>query len=58
VGKPPTKEHGAEHVLKKLTGKRREELRATVESAADALELIMEVGFADAQQRVNALGRD
>ena len=58
VGKPPTKEQGADHVLKKLTGQRREALRAVVESAADALELVLELGFDDAQQRVNALGRE
>jgi PTH1 family peptidyl-tRNA hydrolase len=57
IGKPPTKEQGADHVLTQLRGRRREELRALVEAAADALALLLEVGFEEAQQRVNAAAR-
>jgi PTH1 family peptidyl-tRNA hydrolase len=54
IGKPPSKERGADHVLQRLTGARREELRVIVEESADALEDLVEHGFDLAQQRVNA----
>jgi PTH1 family peptidyl-tRNA hydrolase len=57
IGKPPSKEQGADHVLTQLRGRRRDELRALVEAAADALALVIEVGFDEAQQRVNAAAR-
>lgn len=54
IGKPPTKERGADHVLKRLTGARKAQLVADVEAAADAIELLLDFDFDDAQQRVNA----
>ncbi len=54
IGKPPSKERGADWVLQRLSGVRRAALVADVERAADAVEAVIDLGFADAQQRVNA----
>ncbi|MGA7834322.1 MAG: aminoacyl-tRNA hydrolase [Acidimicrobiales bacterium] len=54
IGKPPRKEQGADYVLKRPTGKLREAIAHDVALAADALETILDYGFDDAQQRVNA----
>lgn len=53
IGKPPTKEQGANYVLKRPMGKLRESLALDVAQAADAIETLLEYGFDDAQQRVN-----
>jgi PTH1 family peptidyl-tRNA hydrolase len=53
IGKPPTKEQGANYVLKRPTGKLRESLALDVAQAADAIEALLDYGFDDAQQRVN-----
>jgi PTH1 family peptidyl-tRNA hydrolase len=53
IGKPPTKEQGANYVLKRPTGKIRESLELDVAQAADAIETLLDHGFDDAQQRVN-----
>src|SRR5690606_26041545 len=44
VGKPPSKERGADHVLKRLSRRERAELDVSVEQAADAVELIAAEG--------------
>jgi PTH1 family peptidyl-tRNA hydrolase len=54
VGKPPTKEHGADHVLKKVGKGDRELLAVAVEVAADAVELIVAQGAEAAMNQVNA----
>ncbi len=54
VGKPVDKDRGAQYVLARLTGARRDALASDVARAADALELVIEEGFDDAQRRVNA----
>jgi len=54
IGKPPTKEQGADYVLKRPTGARRAALRLDVEAAADALEVLLDEGFEEAQRRVNS----
>lgn len=54
IGKPPRKEQGADYVLKRPTGPLREAIAHDVALAADALETILDYGFDDAQQRVNA----
>ena len=54
IGKPPSKDRGADWVLQRLSGARRAALVADVERAADAVEAVIDLGFADAQQRVNA----
>lgn len=54
IGKPPSKERGADWVLQRLSGARRAALDADVARAADAVEAVIDLGFADAQQRVNA----
>jgi len=57
VGKPPSKERGADWVLQRLTGAAKEARQSDVERAADALDLVVHHEFAEAQQRVNALSR-
>ncbi len=53
VGKPSSKEHGADHVLKKVTKSDRELLAVAVEIAADAVELIVAQGVDAAMNQVN-----
>jgi peptidyl-tRNA hydrolase, PTH1 family len=53
VGKPVTKEHGADHVLKRVSKRDRTELDVVVQEAADAVELIMSDGIDAAMNRVN-----
>lgn len=54
VGKPASKEQGADHVLKRVSRRERAELDVAVEEAADAVELIATEGMAAAMNRVNA----
>ncbi|MGC2167556.1 MAG: aminoacyl-tRNA hydrolase [Acidimicrobiales bacterium] len=54
IGKPPSKEQGANHVLKRPTGKLKESLQVDVALAADAIEALLDYSFDVAQQRVNA----
>ncbi len=53
VGKPVSKEHGVDHVLKKVSKRDRTELDVAVERAADAVELILTEGIDAAMNRVN-----
>jgi PTH1 family peptidyl-tRNA hydrolase len=57
VGKPPSKEQGADHVLKRVGKSERAELDVAVEEAADAVELILADGPDAAQSKVNARPR-
>jgi len=54
IGKPPHKDQGADFVLKRLTGPARAAVELDVAAAADAIELILDVGLTVAQQQVNA----
>lgn len=54
VGKPPSKEQGAGHVLNKVPKAEREVLDVAVQRAADAVELIVERGVEPAMQQFNA----
>ncbi len=54
VGKPASKEQGADHVLKRVGKADRELLAIAVEIAADAVESIAEDGADAAMNRVNA----
>lgn len=54
VGKPPSKERGADHVLKRLSRRERSELDVAVQEAADAVELVAAEGIDAAMSRVNA----
>ena len=56
IGKPPSKERGADHVLRRVSKKERAELDVSVEEAADAVELIAAEGVETAMQQVNARG--
>jgi PTH1 family peptidyl-tRNA hydrolase len=53
IGKPPTKEQGADYVLQRPTGARKLALAESVEAAADALEILLDDDFDQVQQRVN-----
>jgi PTH1 family peptidyl-tRNA hydrolase len=53
IGKPPTKEQGADYVLQRPTGARKLAMAEYVDAAADALETLLDYEFEDAQQRVN-----
>jgi PTH1 family peptidyl-tRNA hydrolase len=53
IGKPPSKEQGADYVLQRATGARKLAMAEFVGAAADAIELLLDLEFEDAQQRVN-----
>lgn len=53
VGRPPSAERGADHVLSKVGRADREALDDAVARAADAVELLLEVGLDAAMNRVN-----
>jgi PTH1 family peptidyl-tRNA hydrolase len=53
IGKPVRKEQGADYVLQHLSGTRKAEHARDVEAAADALELLLDHDFDEAQRRVN-----
>jgi PTH1 family peptidyl-tRNA hydrolase len=54
VGKPNSKEQGADHVLSRVSKREREALDVTLEEAADAVELILSDGVQAAMNRYNA----
>ncbi len=53
IGKPPTKEQGADYVLQRATGARKVALAGFVADAADAIEVLLDYDFEQAQRRVN-----
>jgi PTH1 family peptidyl-tRNA hydrolase len=53
VGKPASKEHGADHVLTRVGKRERAELDVVVEEAADAVEAIVADGIDAAMNQVN-----
>jgi PTH1 family peptidyl-tRNA hydrolase len=53
VGKPTSKEHGADHVLSRFGKRAREEMAVTIEQAADAVEMILAEGVDAAMNRYN-----
>lgn len=54
VGKPPSKERGADHVLSRVSKRDREAMDVTIEEAADAVEMIASDGVDAAMNRYNA----
>ena len=54
VGKPPSKERGADHVLSRVSKREREEMDVTIAEAADAVECILTDGVDTAMNRYNA----
>jgi PTH1 family peptidyl-tRNA hydrolase len=54
VGKPVSKEQGANHVLGRLSKRERAEMDVTVEQAADAVETIIANGVDAAMNKYNA----
>jgi peptidyl-tRNA hydrolase, PTH1 family len=54
VGKPRTKDEGADYVLARLRGAKKAERDENVALAADAIDALMDEGFDGAQRRVNA----
>ncbi|MCU0270246.1 MAG: aminoacyl-tRNA hydrolase [Acidimicrobiales bacterium] len=55
VGKPPSKEQGADHVLKRVGRRERDVLAIAVEYAADAVEQVLADGVERAMERLNGL---
>jgi PTH1 family peptidyl-tRNA hydrolase len=53
VGKPVSKERGADHVLNRFSKRERAEVEVTVEQAADAVETIVRDGVDAAMNRFN-----
>jgi PTH1 family peptidyl-tRNA hydrolase len=53
VGKPPSKERGADHVLSRISKREREAMDVTLEEAADAVECIVTDGVDAAMNRYN-----
>jgi PTH1 family peptidyl-tRNA hydrolase len=53
VGKPPSKEQGANHVLSRPSKREALELEITVQDAADAVEVILADGVERAMERFN-----
>jgi peptidyl-tRNA hydrolase, PTH1 family len=53
VGKPVSKEQGADHVLNRFGKRERAEIEVTIEEAADAVETILTEGVAAAMTRYN-----
>jgi peptidyl-tRNA hydrolase, PTH1 family len=56
VGKPPSKERGADHVLSRVSKREREQMAVTIEEAADAVEAIVTDGIDPAMNRYNTRG--
>ncbi len=54
IGKPPSKEHGAKHVLSRLGKGEREELDVAVQIAADAVEVLVGDGADAAMRQFNS----
>jgi PTH1 family peptidyl-tRNA hydrolase len=53
VGKPVSKEHGVDHVLRKFSKRERSEIDVVLEEAADAVEIIVADGVDAAMNRCN-----
>ena len=53
VGKPASKEHGVDHVLKKFSKRERAEIDVVIQEAADAVECIAAEGVDAAMNRFN-----
>jgi PTH1 family peptidyl-tRNA hydrolase len=56
IGKPPGRQEGADHVLRRFGKSERELVEVAVEQAADAVEVILAEGVTAAMNRFNALG--
>jgi peptidyl-tRNA hydrolase, PTH1 family len=56
VGKPPSKERGADHVLSRPGKRESLELEITIQEAADAVEVILAGGVERAMERFNQRG--
>lgn len=54
IGKPPGRQAGVDHVLRRPGKAEREQLDVSIEVAADAVELILEKGVVAAMNEVNA----
>jgi PTH1 family peptidyl-tRNA hydrolase len=55
IGKPVRKEQGADYVLQRPTGARKLALAQDVANAADAIEMLLDDDFDEAQRRVNGV---
>ncbi len=55
IGKPPSKEHGANHVLSRIPMAERESLDVAIQLAADAVEVLLADGPDAAMRQFNSL---
>jgi PTH1 family peptidyl-tRNA hydrolase len=53
VGKPPSREQGADHVLSRIPARERELLDVAVQEAADAVTVLVAEGVDEAMRRFN-----
>ncbi len=53
IGKPPSKEHGANHVLSRFSSAERTLMDVTIQESADAVELLISDGADAAMRRFN-----
>ncbi len=53
IGRPEHKEQVTDYVLRRPTGARKTSVEADVERAADALEILVDTDFEDAQRQIN-----
>jgi len=53
VGKPSSKEHGADHVLSRFAKRERDQMAVTIQEAADAIEMILTDGVDAAMNHYN-----
>ncbi len=54
IGRPPGRMDPADYVLRDFNAAERRELPLTIDTAADAVESLVEVGLLDTQQRFHA----
>lgn len=54
IGRPPGRQDPADYVLSDFPGRERAELEVTLEEAADAVEQVVTLGLAEAQQRLHS----
>ena len=57
IGRPPGRADPADYVLKDFGSAERKELPLVIELAADAVEVLLRLGLAAAQNQIHALGR-
>lgn len=57
VGRPPGRQHAADHVLRDFSSTEKKDLPVLLEEAADAVEMLVAEGLLSAQQKFHATGK-